>query len=145
LKKPLLRAEGIIINKDRIKILVQCDLEESFYRFPGGGIEFGESASEAIKRELIEEFDLQISVGDLACINESIVEYEGKRRHDCTLIHWCTGGHKVIEPIIHNERPEVQLTWRTIEQLKKKPTYPEGILEFITSGNGGIKHIIVEK
>ncbi|WP_342587516.1 NUDIX domain-containing protein [Halalkalibacter urbisdiaboli] len=142
---PLLRAEGIIINNDRTKILVQCDLAESFYRFPGGGIEFGETASEAIKRELIEEFDLEIDVGNLACINESIVEYDGKKRHDCTLIHWCSGGNKVKSPLIHNERTEVQLVWRNIEQLEQKITYPEGIIEFISSGSDKIKHLIVKK
>lgn len=115
-RNPLLRAEGIIINDDKTKILVQCDAEESFYRFPGGSIEFGESAADAIKRELIEEFDLEPDVGKLACVNESIIEYEGKKRHDCTLIHWCSINQKKIQdPLIHNERPEIKLDWRTIE------------------------------
>src|SRR4051794_11701299 len=77
LDRPLLRAEGIIVRKDGLAVLVQCDSEESFYRFPGGGVEFGEAAAEAIKRELIEEFDLQAEIGALACLNESIVEYDG--------------------------------------------------------------------
>lgn len=84
---PLLRAEGIIVNEDKTEILVQCDFDESFYRLPGGSIEFGETAGEAIKRELIEEFDLALNIGQLACISESIIQYDGKRRHDCTLIH----------------------------------------------------------
>jgi 8-oxo-dGTP diphosphatase len=49
LNRPLLRAEAIIIRKDGLAVLVQCDLEESFYRFPGGSVEFGETAAEAIK------------------------------------------------------------------------------------------------
>ncbi|BCG60801.1 hypothetical protein PUR_42260 [Paenibacillus sp. URB8-2] len=61
--KPLQRAEGIICNHEFTRFLVQCDTDESFYRFPGGSIEFGETASEAIVRELLEGFDLTVSVG----------------------------------------------------------------------------------
>ena len=38
------------------------------YEFPGGKIETGESGEEAVKRELREELDLEVSVGGLyAC------------------------------------------------------------------------------
>ncbi|WP_408635366.1 NUDIX domain-containing protein [Paenibacillus selenitireducens] len=67
--KPLLRAEGIIYDKDFRRFLVQCDREESFYRFPGGAVKFGETAGEAISRELIEEFDLSIIVETLAVVS----------------------------------------------------------------------------
>jgi ADP-ribose pyrophosphatase YjhB (NUDIX family) len=64
----ILRAEGIILNDDKTKVLVQCDLEESFYRLPGGSLEFGETAADAIKWELFEEFELQLNIGELACV-----------------------------------------------------------------------------
>ncbi len=41
MKRPLLRAEAIIIDEEHSKILVQCNEEETFYRFPGGSIEYG--------------------------------------------------------------------------------------------------------
>lgn len=146
MNKPLLRAEGIISNEEKTKFLVQCDLDESFYRFPGGSIEFGETASDAIKRELIEEFDLKSNIGELACVNESIVEYDGKKRHDCTLIHWCSVDIKDIQGnLMHKERPEVKLIWRTLNQLKNKPTYPEGILDVIASNKNHITHILIKK
>lgn len=44
MKSPRLRAEVMILNEDHSKVLVQCDLSETFYRFPGGSIEFGETA-----------------------------------------------------------------------------------------------------
>lgn len=62
MKSPRLRAEVMILNEDHSNVLVQCDLRETFYRFPGGYIEFGETAKEAIVRELIEEYNLKIDV-----------------------------------------------------------------------------------
>ena len=44
MKSPRLRAEVMILNEDHSKVLVQCELSETFYRFPGGSIEFGEKA-----------------------------------------------------------------------------------------------------
>lgn len=142
---PLLRAEGIIVNEDKTKVLVQCDLDESFFRLPGGTIEFGETAVEAIKRELIEEFELYLDVGEMACINENIIRYDGKKRHDCTLIHWCSSNDKFENELIHMEKPEIKLVWRTIQQLRDKPFYPEGILDVVISNKKSISHIKVEK
>lgn len=51
MKIPKLRAEVMIVNDEHSKVLVQCDENESFYRFPGGSIEFGETSKEAIIRE----------------------------------------------------------------------------------------------
>lgn len=60
MRRPLLRVEAIIMNEDYSKALVQCDDQETFYRFPGGSIEFGETAREAIIRELLEEYVISI-------------------------------------------------------------------------------------
>ena len=146
MNKPLLRAEGLITNEDKTKILVQCDLEESFYRLPGGSVEFGETAAAAIQRELIEEFDLQATIGELACVDESIIEYDGKEAHQCTLIHWCSVELKdTQDDLIHNEHPEVKLTWRTIDQLVRKPVYPEGILDVAASNSSNVIHLVIQK
>lgn len=43
MNRSVLRVEVIIYNGDNSKVLVQCDENESFYRFPGGSIEFSET------------------------------------------------------------------------------------------------------
>ncbi|MFK7696774.1 NUDIX domain-containing protein [Paenibacillus sp. HJGM_3] len=135
MNKPMLRAEGIVLDSAKMKVLVQCDMEESFYRFPGGAVEFRETAVQAIERELIEEFDLPVVLDELAVINESIIEYDDKQRHDCTLIHWChlNSEETYSFPIQHKERHGIILTWKSIKELHQKQVYPEGILEVIRS------------
>ncbi len=144
LNRPLLRAEGIILHNSRV--LVQSDDEESFYRFPGGSIDFGETASKALKREFIEEFDLEVKVTYLAVINESIVEYDGKKRHFCTLIHRCSLIEDEIinfESIRHKELENIKLSWKTISQLEEKPLYPKGILDILKDDLKDVVHHLV--
>lgn len=148
MNNPMLRAEGVILDLTTQSVLVQCDNEETFYRFPGGSVEFGETAAQAIQRELIEEFDLLVIVDKLATVIESIVHYDGKQRHDCVLMHWCrlTKDIDTSLPIQHNEHKEIILVKKTFEQLKLKPVYPEGILEVIASQvHDKIHHLVITK
>lgn len=56
---------AIIKKDDQIMIAQRIKGEfEGQWEFPGGKIEFGETPQEALKRELIEEMELSINVGD---------------------------------------------------------------------------------
>ncbi|MGG0301542.1 NUDIX domain-containing protein [Bacillus albus] len=142
MKSPRLRAEVMIVNEDPSKVLVQCDLRETFYRFPGGSIEFGETAKEAIIRELMEEYDLKIYAQELAVVNEHIFEWNNGKGHHCTLIHWGTVEEIITNEIRHKEHADIILIWKSIEELKMKPTYPEGILSYLEEDNRNIVHFI---
>ncbi|MBU5218446.1 NUDIX domain-containing protein [Bacillus albus] len=142
MKSPQLRAEVMILNEDRSKVLVQCDLSETFYRFPGGSIEFGETAKEVIIRELMEEYDLKIDVQGLALVNEHIFEWNNEKGHHCTLIHWGTVQERITNEIRHKEYEDIKLTWKSINELMEKPTYPKGILSYLEEDNRNIVHFI---
>ncbi|CAM3939557.1 DNA mismatch repair protein MutT [Bacillus luti] len=143
MKSPLLRAEAIIFNEDHSRIFVQCDKNESFYRFPGGSIEFGETAQEAIMRELLEEYDLEVFVEQLAVVNEHIFTWNNEKGHHCTLMHWGATREIVTNAIRHKEHEDIILTWKSLNELKEKPTYPEGIVNYLENHNRNIVHFIL--
>lgn len=63
--KPLRVVAGIILNQERQVLLAQRPpgkLLAGFWEFPGGKIESGESAQDALKRELKEELKLDIQI-----------------------------------------------------------------------------------
>lgn len=153
--KPRIRAEGIVMKtfpspfSDKPSgphVLVQCDQSESFYRFPGGTIEFGETAENTIMRELQEEFNLDYIVGDLAAISENLFEYDTRKRHDVTLIHWCTLAKekemKMEQVRWHNEHSTVKLVWRTLNKISSRPLYPTGILDVLRNTPETAVHLV---
>ena len=60
---------------------------ETFYRCLGGGIEFLEESSDALKREFKEEIGANIAVNDFLGIYENIFTYQGKKAHELILFY----------------------------------------------------------
>jgi 8-oxo-dGTP diphosphatase len=60
-----IRVYGILIGENK-QVLVSDELIRGDYitKFPGGGLEFGEGTRDCLKREFMEEMDLEIRVGD---------------------------------------------------------------------------------
>ncbi len=59
------RVYGILINEQQ-QILVADELIRGAYitKFPGGGMEFGEGTRDCLKREFMEEMNLQVEIGE---------------------------------------------------------------------------------
>ena len=60
-----IRVYGILIN-DKKQVLVTDEFIRGNYytKFPGGGLELGEGTRECLKREFMEEMNLNVEVGD---------------------------------------------------------------------------------
>ena len=60
-----IRVYGILINEKK-QILVSDEFIRGNYytKFPGGGLEFGEGTRDCLKREFLEEMDLNVKIGE---------------------------------------------------------------------------------
>jgi len=65
------RASGIVIRDKKILLMRQICRGEEFYNLPGGGWEIGEMLEETCKREILEEFSINVVVGKLVYILDS--------------------------------------------------------------------------
>ena len=78
---------AVIRDKDKIFATRRGYGEfKDWWEFPGGKIENGETPQEALKREIMEELDTKIQVGDLL----QSVEYDYPQFHLSMLCYWCT-------------------------------------------------------
>jgi 8-oxo-dGTP diphosphatase len=70
--------------------------ERGLWEFPGGAVEFGEQLAEALKREMREEYCVEIAVGELLDVVDHLLPAEGQHWVSPTFICTIVSGTPVI-------------------------------------------------
>jgi len=61
--------------------------DEKFFRVPGGHLNVGETALDALKRECMEELQVELSNIKLLDVIENIFTYEGEQGHEIIFLY----------------------------------------------------------
>ncbi len=72
----------LLLNKGRDSVK-----KETFYRFVGGSVKFGETAEKAIRREIREELNSEIENLEFLKVVENIFTYEGEKCHEIIFLY----------------------------------------------------------
>ena len=67
-----MRAAALIVTDRRLLLVRQRRQDRTYWLLPGGGVKFGESFAEALRRELLEELCLEIEPGRPLALVEAI-------------------------------------------------------------------------
>lgn len=60
-----LRVYGVLINAQHEILVSDVFIRGNYFtKFPGGGLEFGEGTRDCLRREFLEEMNLQVEVGE---------------------------------------------------------------------------------
>ncbi len=81
-----LRAAVILVQDEEILLVRHQKGMDTYWLLPGGGVEYGETAVEAARREVAEETGLEVEVGDLALVAETLAP--DSSRHLLHLVFW---------------------------------------------------------
>jgi mutator protein MutT len=77
----------------------QAKNERGLWEFPGGSVEFGETLAEALRREMQEEYGVQIEVGELLDVADHILPEEGQHWVSPSFICRIVSGEpRILEP-----------------------------------------------
>lgn len=105
-----------------------------FARALGGGIEFGETAGEAVRREFSEELGVELGTADPLAITENIFDAGGARGHE--VVHVFTVGSADLDslgldaelPILDNH---TTARWIALAALRAEnpPFFPIGMID----------------
>ena len=141
-----IRPLAIAIVRNGDQILVQHGFDskknQSFFRPPGGGIEFGEPAADSLTREFREELDAELCNLRLLQVTENVFQLEGKTGHEIVFIFEADFqdasfyGRSDLE--IREPNSNTQASWVSVRELASGPTplYPECLLDLLANDPG---------
>ena len=92
--------------------------ERGLWEFPGGSVELGETLAEALRREMREEFGIEIVVGELLDIVDHILKEEGQHWVSSTYICTIASG----EPCIQEPEKSAEIGWFQTDEIPKELT-----------------------
>ena len=81
--------------------------ERGLWEFPGGSVEFGETMADALRREMREEFGIEITVGELLDVVDHILKEEGQHWVSPTFLCTIAAG----EPYIREPAKCAEIGW----------------------------------
>jgi 8-oxo-dGTP diphosphatase len=87
--------------------------ERGLWEFPGGSVELGETLSEALRREMREEFGIEIVIGELLDVVDHILKEEGQ--HWVSPSYICTIGSG--EPNIREPGKCAEIGWFRTDEI----------------------------
>ena len=130
----------VLLNDNCILVFEGYDKvkDETFYRPLGGGIEFGEKAEDAARRELKEE--INVEVGELRYLGmlENIYILNGKPYHEIVIIYdgALVNSGMYEQAVIVGEEANgdvIHAMWKSLDEFGdgKSILYPPGLLEML--------------
>lgn len=128
---------GLAIRNNKILVSEGFDKvkKQTFYRCLGGGIEFLEKSTDALKREFMEETQIDIIVKNFIGISENIFTYNGKNAHELVLYYSIDIPDEYYkdEYIVNDDHGQCKATWIDINEFKNKQKilYPEDVFKYL--------------
>jgi 8-oxo-dGTP diphosphatase len=91
----------------------QAKNERGLWEFPGGAVEFGERLADALRREMREEYGIEIEVGELLDVVDHILPDEGQHWVSPSFICTIVSG----EPAIRESAKCSQIGWFALDEI----------------------------
>lgn len=105
----------------------------TFLRAPGGGVEFGETADDAVRREFAEELGVVLDDARLLTVTQNIYDREGRRGHEIAFVFAvrCAELERLpLDARLPVADSHTSVGWYRLDRLADgiPPFYPDGAL-----------------
>ncbi|HRX16212.1 MAG TPA: NUDIX hydrolase [Spirochaetota bacterium] len=119
-KRIRIRVAGILIENGNVLMVCHQKNGKSYWLLPGGGVDYGETLPQALRREFEEEIGIKVEVHDLLFSIDSISP-SGKR-HIVNLVFICKYSSGVYRLGLDKRLSDFKFL--SIEELSNATVYP---------------------
>ena len=142
------RAAGIIIENDCV--LFACNEKDDYYYSIGGGVHHGETAQEAVCREVFEETGVHYEIDRLAVVHENFFNQnsgtlKGMQCHEISFYFLMKSrGTQQLCSNSTTHGVKEHMCWLPIEKLDEYKAFPAFIKDYVKNPTPGIAHIVTD-
>lgn len=143
------RAGAIIVENDCV-LFAGNELEDYYYSI-GGGVHMGETAEDAVKREVFEETGVFYEIDHLAIIHENFFNQNsgtlaGLECHEISLYFLMKPrGTQVLQSNSTTYGVKETMYWLPIKDLDQYKAFPSFMKDYLSKSHTGIEHIITDE
>lgn len=127
------RVGGIAVHDGRL--LVEHNVKHDFCFAPGGRVEYGENAVQALSRELDEEFGGGVQIGRLVVFYDLLFELDGIRYQEvglCFLLE-LHPDHPILgrKGRFEAAEPDLVYEWMSLDDLEEAELFPRFLRQLV--------------
>ena len=143
------RAAAIIVENGCV--LFAGNQREDYYYSIGGGVHMGETAEDAVKREVFEETGVNYEIDYLAVIHENFFDesngtLKGLNCHEISFYFMMKPrGTQELNSDSYTFGVKEEMHWIPIEELDKHKTFPSFLKDYLSREHSGIEHIVTDE
>lgn len=143
------RAAAIIIEDGCV--LFAGNGREDYYYSVGGGVHMGETAEDAVIREVFEETGVHYEIDRLAVIHENFFNenngaLQGLDCHEiCLYFLMKPRGTKTLHSDSYTLGVREEMHWLPIDRLDHYKAFPSFMKDYLSREHPGIEHIVTDE
>ena len=132
-------ARALIVLEGKLLAIKMRDQSGVFYILPGGGQRHGETLSECLRRECLEEIGTDVDVAELLYVREYIgknheFHHAHRNFHQVESVFRCSlPNPDGIGPGTEHDKKQIGVEWIPLEELDDRRFLPEVIKPFFTN------------
>lgn len=142
------RAAAIIVEDNCV--LFAGNEHEDYYYSIGGGVHMGETAEDAVLREVYEETGVRYEIDRLAVIHENFFNnsggvLKGLDCHEiCMYFLMKPRGTQELNSNSYSFGAREEMKWIPVDELDRYKAYPSFMKEYLSREHSGIEHIVTD-